>query len=487
MDNNYFDFLGQNSVAGNENTNAGGSNDKGKVNLTVRVDADCQVVCDGDFLFLANANQIVKDKAPMGQHLINFTSLDFPDATVEKIVDFPVEGNNYLIVVNELKEKVEILQKEKEEVTQAKERAEEIERQMIEIELKKERELEIDKAMSLYKTANYKLAVNLFEKNIDYLNNEQHNTYSESLKHCLYSVVLEKYEDKTRVINLIKNRLGLDLNEAMDIVTSVPKIIKKGILRNEAENLKKDFENIGAVVTTEEYEDKGILIVANNVPFQMKYVKGGTYKFRSQWWSCKGEKRCFDWDYKEVAVKDFHIGEYVVTQRLYRAVMREEATYKGGWTDEKGRGDNYPAYRITWFDCKKFIGKLNELTGRHFRLPTAEEWEFAAKGGNLSCHYIYSGSDDADRVCWHKENSGEKIHKVGELEANELGLYDMSGNVFEWCVTKEENEPKRVVRGGCWAEDKINSQVHVDYSYPPDRAAAWIGFRLVLDASKVDK
>ena len=156
MDNNYFDFLGQNSVASDNNSSVVSNNDKGKVNLTVRVDADCQVVCDGDFLFLANANQIVKDKAPMGQHLLNFTSLDYPDATIEKIVDFPVEGNNYLIVVNDLKEKVEILQKEKEAEKQAKQRAEELERQKIEKD--KERELELDKAMALFKDANYKLA-----------------------------------------------------------------------------------------------------------------------------------------------------------------------------------------------------------------------------------------------------------------------------------------------------------------------------------------
>ena len=251
MDNNYFDFLGQNSVAGNDNSNAGSNNDKGKVNLTVRVDADCQVVCDGDFLFLANANQIVKDKAPMGQHLLNFTSLDYPDATIEKIVDFPVEGNNYLIVVNELKEKVELLQKEKEAEKQAKQRAEELERQKIEKE--KERELELDKAMALFRDANYRSAVELFEKHIDYLNSDQHNAYSESYKNCLYTVVLEKIENKLQVVRLIKDRLGLDLKEANDFVASVPIIIKKKVPRDEAEALKKAFEDVGAIVSVEEH------------------------------------------------------------------------------------------------------------------------------------------------------------------------------------------------------------------------------------------
>ena len=508
MDNNYFDFLGQNSVAGNDNSNAGSNNDKGKVNLTVRVDADCQVVCDGDFLFLANANQIVKDKAPIGQHLLNFTSLDYPEATIEKIVDFPVEGNNYLIVVNELKEKVELLQKEKEAEKQAKQRTEELERQKIEME--KERELELDKAMTLFKDANYKSAVELFEKHIDYLNSEQHNTYSESLKHCLYTVVLEKIENKIQVVNLIKNRLGLDLKEANDFVASVPIIIKKKVPRDEAEALKKAFEDVGAIVSVEEHENKGILIVANGVPFQMIHVKGGTYIFGRHWFiNGEGKKlisqTCF---VRKVSVNDFHIGECVVTQILWKAVMGSEPTYKGGWTNEIGRGDSYPAYRVTWNDCQEFIRKLNKLTGRRFRLPTEAEWEFAARGGNLSCDYEYSGGYDENRVAWYNGNSGEKIHNVGELDENELGLYDMSGNVNEWCADWydeiEDNQdsrdreierlliaienPKgpvtgseRVIRGGSYQEYQPYSRLDNRNSYKPESAGAFIGFRLALD------
>lgn len=208
MDNNYFDFLGQNSVAGNDNSNAGSNNDKGKVNLTVRVDADCQVVCDGDFLFLANANQIVKDKAPMGQHLLNFTSLDYPDATIEKIVDFPVEGNNYLIVVNELKEKVELLQKEKEESKQAKLQEEEEKRRVAEderlrMEQEKERNAELEKAMDLFKKGEYSEAKSLFEKNEDYLNEKQKSTYDECRIKAYEKFELE--EDLATAMSRYKN------------------------------------------------------------------------------------------------------------------------------------------------------------------------------------------------------------------------------------------------------------------------------------------
>ena len=101
MANNYFDFLGQNSK---QEPVTEGAKSNGLVNLTVRADAECQVVCDGDFLFLLNANQITKEKVPIGQHILQFTSLDYPDICVEKVVDFPDPGKNYLVLVNEFKQ-----------------------------------------------------------------------------------------------------------------------------------------------------------------------------------------------------------------------------------------------------------------------------------------------------------------------------------------------------------------------------------------------
>lgn len=247
MDNNYFDFLGQNSVTGNDNTNAGDSNDKGKVNLTVRVDADCQVVCDGDFLFLANANQIVKDKAPMGQHLLNFTSLDYPDATIEKIVDFPVEGNNYLIVVNELKEKVEQFQKGKETEKQEKLRAAEEERLRQEQEQK--RNVELDAAMTFYNEEKYESAWELFEKYIDYLSSEQQNTYVECCKHCKFKVILKNAGGaKLAIVRLVNELFGHGLEEAKELVDSVPTVVKKGVNKNDADKFRKSLEDKGAIV-----------------------------------------------------------------------------------------------------------------------------------------------------------------------------------------------------------------------------------------------
>ena len=123
-----------------------------------------------------------------------------------------------------------------------------------------------------------------------------------------------------------------------------------------------------------------------------------------------------------------------------------------------------PVDNVSWKDCQEFIRKLNQLTGRNFRLPTEAEWEYAARGGNQSCHYKYSGGSRSSNVAWYEDNSGRTTHPVGQKSPNELGLYDMSGNVYEWCLdwwgdyssesqtnpTGPESGSLRVLRGGCW-------------------------------------
>ena len=129
--------------------------------------------------------------------------------------------------------------------------------------------------------------------------------------------------------------------------------------------------------------------------------------------------------HKVTISKDYYMGETPVTQALWQAVM--------GDNPSEFKGDNNPVENVSWNDCQEFINKLNRLTGRKFRLPTEAEWEFAARGGNKSNHTQYAGSSDIDEVAWCKSNSGGKTHPVAQKKPNELGLYDMSGNVREWC------------------------------------------------------
>ena len=192
-------------------------------------------------------------------------------------------------------------------------------------------------------------------------------------------------------------------------------------------------------------------ITVNGVSLKMVRVAGGTFQMGSNDGLSK-EKPVHS-----VTVSDFSIGETEVTQELWLAVM--------GSNPSQFTGDlQLPVDSVNWNDCQAFIQKLNSLTGRKFRLPTEAEWEYAARGGSKSRGYKYSGSNKCDKVAWFETNSRKKTHAVGMKSPNELGLYDMSGNVFEWCQDrygsyndKAQTNPvgpssgsERVYRGGCW-------------------------------------
>lgn len=194
--------------------------------------------------------------------------------------------------------------------------------------------------------------------------------------------------------------------------------------------------------------------------YKMVYVSGGTYTM-----GCTFEhSRDMDQFTREekpvhnVTVNSFYMGQTEVTQALWKAVMGDESTNSvmRHWYFNLGYGANYPAYNVSYEDAEIFIRKLNSLTGCSFRLPTEEEWEYAARGGNRSHGYKFSGSDDLDCVAWSGQGKDGTL-PVAQKLANELGLYDMSGNVQEWCSSlwcKDYNSNRtgleRVYRGGGW-------------------------------------
>jgi len=160
------------------------------------------------------------------------------------------------------------------------------------------------------------------------------------------------------------------------------------------------------------------------------------------------------------------------------------------------KGDNLPVEKVSWNDIQKFIKKLNKKTGKTYRLPTEAEWEFAARGGTNSKGYKYAGSNNIDDVAWYSSNSGSKTHKVGTKQANELGIYDMSGNVWEWCSdwygssyykNSPSNNPQgatsgsnRVYRGGGWSCSASYCRVANRSSSSPTNRISNLGFRLAL-------
>jgi formylglycine-generating enzyme required for sulfatase activity len=186
-------------------------------------------------------------------------------------------------------------------------------------------------------------------------------------------------------------------------------------------------------------------------------------------------------------VSDFYIGATEVTYAQWRAVM-------GTYPVSGFHGDATLPVTVTWLATQDFIGKLNARTGAKYRLPTESEWEYAARGGNQSQDYKYSGSNDVDEVAWYADNSGRKAHIVGGKQVNELGLYDMSGNVWEWCRDRydkysapEQTDPvvtesgkNRIIRGGGWDAKKEEVRNTRRSSENPEARTKNIGFRLVL-------
>ena len=217
----------------------------------------------------------------------------------------------------------------------------------------------------------------------------------------------------------------------------------------------------------------------NKLINNMVYVSGGTFIMG-------GDESSDQTPTHSVTLSSYYICKYEVTQALWRAVM--------GSNPSKFKGDNLPVEQVSWNDCQTFINRLNSYTGRNFHLPTEAEWEFAARGGNYSRHYKYSGSNYISDVAWYCDNSGNRTHPVGTKQANELGLYDMSGNVWEWCSDRygsyssySQSNPTgatsgfgRVERGGNWCGlARYCCSSHRSY-YAPGNSFDDLGLRLVL-------
>ncbi len=235
-------------------------------------------------------------------------------------------------------------------------------------------------------------------------------------------------------------------------------------------------------------------ITVKGVSFNMIKVSGGTFSMGAT--SEQGRKAYSgEKPVHSVTLSDYYIGETEVTQALWYAVMGNKPTSDGfQWGSYFGLGDNYPAYYVSWEDCQKFIKELNRLTGRNFALPTEAQWEYAARGGNRSKGYKYSGGNNIGSVAWYEGNSGPRTHQVATKLPNELGIYDMSGNVLEWCQdwygdysSNSQTNPKgastgsyRVFRGGGATDDARDCRVSSRSGINPSSRYFFVGFRLAL-------
>jgi formylglycine-generating enzyme required for sulfatase activity len=215
---------------------------------------------------------------------------------------------------------------------------------------------------------------------------------------------------------------------------------------------------------------------------QMATVKSGTFTM-----GCT-DNACYDWELPQhqVTLNSYKIAMYPITQKQWVAIM--------GTNPSHFIGDDLPVETVNWLEVQEFIAKLNEATGLHYRLPTEAEWEFAARGGNKTNNYSYSGSNAIEEVAWYQDNSENKTHPVGTKAANELGIYDMSGNVWEWCSdwyevytdaastnpTGPQSGILHVIRGGSWGNESQRCRVSNRSTAAPDVCHGALGFRVVL-------
>ena len=255
--------------------------------------------------------------------------------------------------------------------------------------------------------------------------------------------------------------------------------------RNAETNQKTSTnEEASSASSKQENPARNLTFTVGGVSFTMVYVPGGTFTM-----GATSEQGSDAWNDEKpthsVMLSSYYIGQTEVTQALWTAVM--------GSNPSEFRGDRRPVESVSWNDCQTFISRLNAKTGKNFRLPTEAEWEYAARGGH-SGGSKYAGSENISNVAWYDDNSGGETHNVATKSPNGLGIYDMSGNVWEWCQdwygnysSSSQTNPKgpsnggyRVYRGGCWYFSARLCRVSDRCFNTPSYSSYLLGLRLVL-------
>ena len=297
---------------------------------------------------------------------------------------------------------------------------------------------------------------------------------TEDAQHSPEQERTNKTENK-RVINLVI------VIATLVVCVAIVSLLKNTIQASPNEEVEYTKDSI---VADEPRAKEAKRIVVNDISFKMIPVEGGTFTMGAT--SEMEDPDDVEKPTHQVTLSSYYIGETEVTQALWQAVM--------GSNPSDFKGDNLPVEMVSWNDCQTFISKLNALTGKKFRLPTEAEWEFAARGGNQSRHTQYSGSSSIDDVAWYWSNYGSKAHPVKTKQPNKLGIYDMSGNVSEWCQdwygdyssyaqtnpTGASSGSERVVRGGSWGNFPRDCRSSKRFRNAPEDSGSTVGLRLVL-------
>jgi formylglycine-generating enzyme required for sulfatase activity len=309
-------------------------------------------------------------------------------------------------------------------------------------------------------------------------------------------------KDSVSVNNIMLDQKELDLSVGENVtlkVTFIPKDATNKTVSWESSNTQVATVESGKVTgimagvatITATSQDGGkktkCMVYVIQEP-ELVWVEGGTFTMGCTESECPNENEL---PAHQVKLSGFYIAKYTVTQKEWKGLM-------GGDNPSSFKGDDLPVEHVNWNDVQAYIQNLNAFTGKNYRLPTEAEWEFVARGGNQSKGYKYSGSNNINDVAWYTENSSAQTHPVGTKKPNELGVYDMSGNVSEWCndwyssyTSVSQTNPigpavgtSRVNRGASWAATEDKCKVAFRGSSNPLIKMPNLGFRLVLSAEK---
>ena len=280
---------------------------------------------------------------------------------------------------------------------------------------------------------------------------------------------------KAKIVDIHNNKAA-EILKKQEAITAQKEAADKAVLEAEAQKKKQREASVKATV-------ENTLLQVDPFADLMIHIKGGNFDMGDT----IGGGEASEKPVHKVTLSDFQLCKYPVTQGHWKTIMGENPSW---FRDDI----NLPVESVSWNDAQDFIKKLQEKTKKQYRLPTEAEWEYAAKGGSLSKVYQYAGSNDLKAVGWYAENAGSETHPVGQLAANELGLYDMSGNVWEWCQDSFGSYPKeaqtnpkgvgkgasRVIRGGSWDFSPLFCRTAIRVSEAPGVRSHDVGFRLAL-------
>lgn len=238
-----------------------------------------------------------------------------------------------------------------------------------------------------------------------------------------------------------------------------------------------------------EVDDGSVDIRVGDYVIPMVPVKGGTFQMGCVDKTIAKHNYEAEFPVHKVTVDDYYIAKYELTQDVWTLVMGENPSHTQG-------NDSLPVEQVSWNDVQIFISRLSQITGQRFRMPTEAEWEYAARGGQKGHGYVFPGANsDLNAIAWYGSNADNHTHPVGQKKPNELGLYDMAGNVWEWCSdwmaeypAEAQDNPKgpkdgdhKILRGGCMTSPSWGLTVSDRCWYQPDRGYGFHGVRLVLD------